>query len=295
MSDNKNNETVMTTDYILQQARKGFEEERTKILDVQGEQDESKNDENSEDSPNNDDSSDTSDTSATKDDNHTDDNATDTEKENEEIEIKEKEKDIPDFETKKQREAFIKMRKENEALNKENSKYEGTFKKLAERSGMSVEEYLEALDNNLLEEEAQKQNIPVETLKRIKTLEEQQQYNAEERRKMEFQSKIVDLQKSQNLTQDEVIKFIQESVGRGVDLENGNFDFEILYKGMFADEIIEKKIRQAEQERLAQIKKNRETAPTVDKTKGNSTEDDKGLEKAMTERAKALVKERLGY
>ena len=68
------------------------------------------------------------------------------------------------------------------------------------------------------------------------------------------------LQQTHNLTGKEVETFVQRAIENKIDLLAPGIDFDTLYKGMFFDDIIKKKIESERQEWIKQSNKSNDAA-----------------------------------
>jgi hypothetical protein len=182
-------------------------------------------------------------------------------------EVQESEEPIEDEETQEETQETFKDEKQNKAFAElrrkaqENEQAAQFLKRFAETAGTSPEEVMNRFEQRLLEQEAQKQNVPVEVIQRIKKLEEENETikstTVAERMNTQIQSTI----EKYGATDDDIRATFEEMAKSGIDPRvNPNVDFERFYKAANFDKILEKKVSEAKQSSLAQKKKRQEQA-----------------------------------
>lgn len=176
----------------------------------------------------------------------------------------------------KQSRAFAEMRAKI-------SKYEKAFKRLKENNGAeSEDEILEKLLEDSTTEAAKKQNIDPALLKRMQDIEEQNQMLMMERHQTYIRDSFNNLQKTENLKDDELISFAEQLQEKGINLLDSNIDLVALYRGMNYDNILQKKIDAAKQDWI-KSEQDAKNAPGVNNTTGKKPEEGKKEISTMSE------------
>lgn len=153
---------------------------------------------------------------------------------------------IEDEDTQLKARAFAELRASN-------NRYSKVFKQLQNVMGVqSEDEVIERLLNAGIEEQAQRQNVDPELLKRMQTLEEQNLAMIRERKETAVVESFGLLQKEFNLTNKEAMDFARELDQKGVDLFNTNVDLITLYKGLRHDDIVKKQLESEKQKWIAE-------------------------------------------
>jgi hypothetical protein len=152
--------------------------------------------------------------------------------------------------------AFRELRQQAE----ENKKYADFIQRLAQDSGVSPEEILTRYQERQMEEQAERQGVPVEHLKklndtesRLAQLEEQlfaERFNAQ------VDSVVAKYGNDENLIKN-TFEYMHQA---GIDPKTQQIDFEKLYRAANLDSIIEKEVAKARQTDLENKKKRQDSA-----------------------------------
>lgn len=166
----------------------------------------------------------------------------------------------------KQGHAFAEMRTQNAQLY-------GLLGKVAQAAGIEFKDntdLLSRLNDDTLTKLAQKQNIPVELLKRMEQLEQDsqayQQQQAQQQALVGFQK----VKTAYNLTDDELQGFAAklDEIGKNPFAER--LDVEELYKNLYFDDIMNKRVQAAVEAALKKSNAADEHSSTPSKTSGKS-------------------------
>ena len=168
-----------------------------------------------------------------------------------------KESGEPDQE--KSNKAFAEMRISNK-------KYKDFFDRITKVSGLTEEQFINSMIQNLDAEQAKKQNTSPEVIKMLREQDERiSQYEQREREK-DFMNGLNVLQTKFNLSQKELGDFVKDVASKGIDLMNSKLDYETLYRGLYFDKLVEKEVEKKRQEMItAQTKAEKASVP------GNTT------------------------
>lgn len=179
------------------------------------------------------------------------------ETETEQPTAEQKETNEPDQE--KSNKAFAEMRISNK-------KYKDFFDRVTKVSGLTEEQFINSMLQNLDAEQAKKQNTSPEIIQKLREQDERiSQYEQREREK-DFMNGLNILQTKFNLSQKELGDFVRDVATKGIDLMNSKLDYETLYKGIYFDKLVEKEVEKKRQEMItAQTKAEKASVP------GNTT------------------------
>jgi uncharacterized protein (DUF4415 family) len=179
------------------------------------------------------------------------------ETETEQPAAEQKETNEPDQE--KSNKAFAEMRISNK-------KYKDFFDRVTKVSGLTEEQFINSMLQNLDAEQAKKQNTSPEIIQKLREQDERiSQYEQREREK-DFMNGLNILQTKFNLSQKELGDFVRDVATKGIDLMNSKLDYETLYKGIYFDKLVEKEVEKKRQEMItAQTKAEKASVP------GNTT------------------------
>lgn len=168
-----------------------------------------------------------------------------------------KESGEPDQE--KSNKAFAEMRISNK-------KYKDFFDRITKVSGLTEEQFINSMIQNLDAEQAKKQNTSPEVIKMLREQDERiSQYEQREREK-DFMNGLNILQTKFNLSQKDLGDFVKDVASKGIDLMNSKLDYETLYRGLYFDKLVEKEVEKKRQEMItAQTKAEKASVP------GNTT------------------------
>lgn len=173
--------------------------------------------------------------------------------------------DIPKFEQPKQNEAFKTMRLQMEEAQrqaKSNEQYKMFLEELAHQSGQTPEQLMESTRQIMLKRQAEQQNIPVDVLQRIQAQEKELAQFKEQSQAQVFNQNMGALVSKLQLKEDEVKQFFADAQAQNIDLRQVP-NLEMVYKGLYADVLIEKARQEAVQKQLADKRRRQEQANVV--------------------------------
>ena len=168
--------------------------------------------------------------------------------------------------------AFAELRRERDRLAQEAM----FLQKLADDSGMTVEQIKEQYEQNRLQKESEERGIPVDVLKRLNTLEQEnnavkQQFTAE-RFNREAEATIAKYQASQEQVES-TFRYIAENGMKDL-VMGGAVPFEQAFKLANLDTLVDSARKNAVQEDLSKRKQRQQQAQLPVSGAGGSTEDD---------------------
>ena len=145
------------------------------------------------------------------------------------------------------------------AMRAENSKYKKFMQTLMRGSNFAGNEeaFIEALENEAYKKQAQLQGLAAnpELLRKMDQQEEKIKELTESQRDQTLMLGLKTLQETNNLTGKEVEAFVQRAIDNHVDLLASGLNFDTLYKGMFFDDIVKKRIETERQSWIKQSNK----------------------------------------
>ena len=163
--------------------------------------------------------------------------------------------------------AQLEQQKANQAfaaMRAENNKYKKFMQTLMRGSNFTGDEaaFIEALENEAYKKQAQLQGMAAnpELLRKVDEQEERIQELTRSQRDQTLMLGLKTLQQTHNLTGKEVETFVQRAIENKIDLLAPGIDFDTLYKGMFFDDIVKKKIESERQEWIKQSNKSNDAA-----------------------------------
>jgi hypothetical protein len=163
----------------------------------------------------------------------------------------------------KRNQAFQTLRQQVE----ENKKYADFINRLAQDSGVSPEEILNRYQERQLEAEAEQQNVPVDVLKRLNTLEQENSTTKEQLRAERMETQIESVKAKYGADDNAIRAAFEEMLDSGIDPRvTDNVNFEKFYRAANLESIIQKEVENARQKDLAN-KKQRQTSAAI----GNGT------------------------
>lgn len=161
-----------------------------------------------------------------------------------------------DPEADKRNRAFADLRRQAE----ENKRYADFINRLAEESGVKPEEILARYEEKKLADQAQKQNVPVDFLKR-QTATETELTQLKERLAAErLDNQIKTVEGKYGADEQSVRSTFEYMFQAGVDPRTSEVDFEKFYRAANLDSIIQKEVESARQKDLEDKKKRQESA-----------------------------------
>jgi hypothetical protein len=168
-----------------------------------------------------------------------------------------------DEDTDKRNRAFADLRRQAD----ENKKYADFINRLAQDSGVSPEEILNRYQERQLEAEAEQQNVPVDVLKRLNTLEQENSTTKEQLRAERMETQIESVKSKYGADDNAIRAAFEEMLDSGIDPRvTDNVNFEKFYRAANLESIIQKEVENARQKDLAN-KKQRQTSAAI----GNGT------------------------
>lgn len=145
------------------------------------------------------------------------------------------------------------------AMRAENSKYKKFLQTLMRGSNFegNEEAFIQALENEAYKKQAQIQGIAAnpELLRKMDQQEEQIRELTKSQRDQTLLLGLKTLQQTNNLTGKEVEAFVQKAIENKIDLLAPGVNFNTLYKGMFFDDIVAKRIEDERQKWIKQSNK----------------------------------------
>lgn len=145
------------------------------------------------------------------------------------------------------------------AMRAENSKYKKFLQTLMKGSNFegNEEAFIQALENEAYKKQAQIQGIAAnpELLRKMDQQEEQIRELTKSQRDQALMIGLKTLQQTNNLTGKEVEAFVQKAIENKIDLLAPGVNFNTLYKGMFFDDIVTKRIEDERQKWIKQSNK----------------------------------------
>jgi hypothetical protein len=163
----------------------------------------------------------------------------------------------------KRNRAFADLRRQAD----ENKKYADFISRLAQDSGVSPEEILNRYQERQLEAEAEQQNVPVDVLKRLNTLEQENNFTKEQLRAERMETQIESVKSKYGADDNAIRAAFEEMLDSGIDPRvTDNVNFEKFYRAANLESIIQKEVENARQKDLAN-KKQRQTSAAI----GNGT------------------------
>ena len=145
------------------------------------------------------------------------------------------------------------------AMRAENSKYKKFLQTLMKGSNFegNEEAFIQALENEAYKKQAQIQGIAAnpELLRKMDQQEEQIRELTKSQRDQTLLLGLKTLQQTNNLTGKEVEAFVQKAIENKIDLLAPGVNFNTLYKGMFFDDIVTKRIEDERQKWIKQSNK----------------------------------------
>jgi hypothetical protein len=161
----------------------------------------------------------------------------------------------PDAE--KRNAAFAQLRRQAE----ENRKYAEFIQRLAEEGGVSPDDLLSRYEERKLQTEAEKQNVPVDVLKRLHSLESESTQAREALRAERFNAQVEAVSSKYGAAEEDIRAAMQEMMESGIDPRtNDNFNFEKFYRAANLDKIIQQETEKAVQKSLEDKRKRQENA-----------------------------------
>ena len=182
--------------------------------------------------------------------------------------------DLPEGDTSKQNQAFAKMRnqlKEEQAL-------AGFVRNLADQQGVSPEELMQAYEQRKLEAQAEQEGVPVDVLKRINQLEEENRQTKQQAFSQKLDQEVNSTIQKYGLKQDQIDGVFGFMVDNGYVNEDQttNISFEDAYILSNKDNLINQAKEEGRQQYLKEKKnKQQSAAPNTGNSGGNTSSTNK--------------------
>lgn len=135
------------------------------------------------------------------------------------------------------------------------------------------------LNDNALNQLAQRQNVPVDLLKRMETLEQNNAAYEMEQRKTETMLSFQKLQTTYGLTNEELMAFAQELDEKGMNPFASRINIDATYRDLHFDEIVNKRVAAAVEEALkkSSVADTHSSTPNRSTGKGDNNGDGKKI------------------
>lgn len=188
----------------------------------------------------------------------------------------EEQADPNDSDAEKRNRAFADLRRQAD----ENRKYAEFINRLAQDSGVSPDEILNRYQERQLAAEAEAQQIPVDVLKRLNTLEQESSSAREQLRAERMEIQIESVKAKYGADDNSIRAAFQDMLESGIDPRVvDNVNFEKFYRAANLDSIIQKEVENARQNDLTNKKKRQESASigngkSVSPSNGNDWSDE---------------------
>jgi hypothetical protein len=176
----------------------------------------------------------------------------------------------------KRNRAFADLRRQAQ----ENEKYAKFIQRLAEEGGVTPDDLLARYEERNLQAEAERQNVPVELLKRQNSTESELAQLKEQMRAEKMDAQINSVVDKYGANDDSIREAFKYMVETGIDPRTAdNIDFEKFYRAANLDNIIQKEVANARQADLENKKKRQESASigngtSVSPSSGDLSDDD---------------------
>jgi hypothetical protein len=180
-------------------------------------------------------------------------------------ELEEKKEKV--LQTPEQNEAFKNMRLQLEEANKKASLVD----KIAKENGISSEEVLKRYEESLIQKQAEKQQIPVDVLKRLNDQENKINQMSYQSFASNFNSQVEKVKSDNNLTDDEI--FAVMDYMKDNQLNPQTIKFEHAYFLANKDTIIQKQIEKTRQQELSDKKKRQQSSAIPNDGSASPTDD----------------------
>jgi len=182
------------------------------------------------------------------------------------------------------------MRKQNEALQRQAAIVE----KAAAKNGMTVDQYLAAVEEQELAERAEKQDTSPEILRRLEQAESQLANQTMQSSQDRYLADVRNVKDKLGITDaeaDTVFKFIGENGYFNPETKTPIISFEQAYKLANFDSILERKVKEESQKRLAD-KQARQRNTALPHTNASTTSTESHTDEITDDFVKQRLKER---
>lgn len=170
--------------------------------------------------------------------------------------------------TKEENAAFAELRRQKEAAEAQAKVVE----KFAASHGLTVDQYLAAVEAQEEEARAKDKGIPVEILRRMESMETQLTSQKKDAAKEKFWSEVDNVKTKYDLTNqeiDQLFNYIGENGLVNLETKLPLVSFEVAYKAANFDNVIDRKAKEAKQQALA-AKKQRQQNSAKGHTNSNA-------------------------
>ncbi|MER2141048.1 MAG: hypothetical protein ABS902_05345 [Priestia megaterium] len=192
----------------------------------------------------------------------------------------------PPAEDEKRNAAFAELRRKAQ----EGEQASAFLHKLAEQSGLSPEDVLKRFEEQSLAAEAQQQNVPVDVLKRIKALEQENSSFKEQTATERMNTQVESVISKYGATDDDIRATFEEMFKAGLDPRtNDQANFESFYKAVNHEKIVAAEVAKAQQNSLANKKKRQEQAAIPTGTGTTQSGEADALDQAAKDAAEILA------
>jgi len=204
----------------------------------------------------------------------TDDSQTEEEAETDETETEE-EPNPNDDDEHKRNQAFAELRKQAD----ENRKYAEFISRLAKDSGTTPDEILSRYQERQVEEQAERQGVPVEHLQKLNATETRLSQLEEQLFAERLNNQVEGVLSKYGNDENAVRSTFEYMAQSGIDPRVQQVDFEKLYRAANLDHIIKKEVEKSRQQDLSDKKKRQESASigngtSVSPSKGEMSDED---------------------
>lgn len=205
----------------------------------------------------------------------TDDSQTEEEAETEEEEQTEEQPNPNDDDEHKRNQAFAELRKQAD----ENKKYAEFISRLAKDSGTTPDEILSRYQERQVEEQAERQGVPVEHLQKLNATEIRLSQLEEQLFAERLNNQVEGVLSKYGNDENAVRSTFEYMAQSGIDPRVQQVDFEKLYRAANLDHIIKKEVEKSRQQDLSDKKKRQESASigngtSVSPSKGEMSDED---------------------
>lgn len=205
----------------------------------------------------------------------TDDSQTEEEAETEEEEQTEEQPNPNDDDEHKRNQAFAELRKQAD----ENKKYAEFISRLAKDSGTTPDEILLRYQERQVEEQAERQGVPVEHLQKLNATETRLSQLEEQLFAERLNNQVEGVLSKYGNDENAVRSTFEYMAQSGIDPRVQQVDFEKLYRAANLDHIIKKEVEKSRQQDLSDKKKRQESASigngtSVSPSKGEMSDED---------------------
>lgn len=121
----------------------------------------------------------------------------------------------------------------------QNKKYKDAITAAAKAANMSEDEYLAKIQEDALAKRATDQNVPPEILRRLEAAEQELAATREKQAQEHLGRQFAGIQSKYKLSDADLTQFVQALADQGHDFQNTRADYELLYRGMYHEKLVE--------------------------------------------------------